>query len=169
MSYRNRCQVLGAKGVLNLSVPLSGGRDQKRMTSEVKIDYSGNWQLQHWRTLESCYNKSPFFFYYRDSLKELLSTNYKNLWELDLATLHWTLDRLKARVTIAVTEKFEKTPAAEITDLRNRFLPQGRQQRIFEIYQQVFDLPFETDLCILDLLFNLGPQSPAYLARQPFR
>ena len=64
MSFRNRCQVLGAGKLINLSVPLLGGRDQKTAITQIKIDYGQDWATQHWRTLESCYNKSPFFIYY---------------------------------------------------------------------------------------------------------
>ncbi|QGW28234.1 WbqC family protein [Phnomibacter ginsenosidimutans] len=61
MGYRNRFQVLGANDVLAITVPLQGGRDQKAMTADLKVDYNGRWMKEHWRTLESLYNRSPFF------------------------------------------------------------------------------------------------------------
>jgi len=59
-SFRNRCVVATAAGAINLTVPVQNGRNQKSIFKEVKIDYSQNWQQQHWKTLLSAYNKSPF-------------------------------------------------------------------------------------------------------------
>src|SRR6188768_243256 len=66
MGFRNRCQVAGPLKVIDLTVPLVGGRDQKTLITGIWIDNNSRWQWQHWRTIESCYNKSPFFFYYKD-------------------------------------------------------------------------------------------------------
>lgn len=166
MSFRNRCQILGADKVIDLSVPLLGGRDQKRLIREVEIDHSGNWQKQHWRTIESCYNKSPFFLHYRDGLEALLFKTYKSLWELNEASIRWVIARLKTPVEITCTTQFEKQPDGDWSDLRNHFLPANRALYRLSSYMQVFDRPFETNLCILDLLFNLGPQSAGYLLKQ---
>jgi hypothetical protein len=164
MSFRNRCQILGPDKVINLTVPLVGGRDQKALISEVCIDNSQAWQTQQWRTLESCYNKSPFFLHYRDGLHALLFKKYETLWELNEATLHWVFSKLKVSAEVGYTSKFEKQPPGDCIDLRNQFLPSSRKSFGLTAYQQVFERPFETNLSILDLLFNLGPQSKGYLS-----
>ena len=166
MSFRNRCQILGPDKVINLTVPLLGGRDQKALISEVRIDNSQAWQTQHWRTLESCYNKSPFFLHYRDGLQGLLFKKYETLWELNEAALHWVFSKLKVSAQVSHTSKFEKQPPNDCIDLRNQFLPSNRKSFGLTAYQQVFERPFETNLSILDLLFNLGPQSTGYLSSQ---
>jgi hypothetical protein len=165
MGYRNRCQVLGPEKVLDLSVPLKGGRDQKAFTREIEIANENKWQVQQWRTLESCYNKSPFFYYYRDSLEKLMFTPYKRLWELDLASFNWVLGKLKLSIQVEFSQAFEKTPGNGVNDLRNFFKPANRQQQVLPVYQQVFG-HFETNLCILDLLFNMGPYSVEWLLKQ---
>ena len=48
-TYRNRCKILAADGVLSLSIPLIKGED--RAIASMKIDYSKPW-LQH---SESCF------------------------------------------------------------------------------------------------------------------
>src|SRR5437868_1373344 len=59
--FCNRYVIAGSNGLIQLSVPLTGGRNQKKNFKDVQISYNDNWPLKHWRTLESCYNKSPFF------------------------------------------------------------------------------------------------------------
>src|SRR5579872_5298912 len=71
MSFRNRCQIAGAEGVIDLSIPLVKGRDQKTFIRNVKIADGLPWQAQHWKTIVSCYSRSPWFEFYRDELEGL--------------------------------------------------------------------------------------------------
>ena len=166
MSFRNRCQVLGAGKLINLSVPLLGGRDQKALITQIEIDYGQDWPTQHWRTLESCYNKSPFFMHYADSLRELLFYRYATLWELDMASFNWVNAKLGNSIKASFSEDFQKQASDGMIDCRNGFLPANREKFKLEPYQQVFGQVFQTNLSILDLLFNLGPQARDYLMRQ---
>src|SRR5918993_2281796 len=89
MSFRNRCIIAGANGHINLSVPLIGGRDQKTIAREVKIDNSVGWQKQHFKSLVSAYNRSPFFEYYQDDLDRLFQLKCGILFEWNLACMEW--------------------------------------------------------------------------------
>ena len=166
MSYRNRCQILGANKVIDLSVPLIGGRDQKGMIANIGIDNNQTWQVQHWRTIESCYNKSAFFLHYKEDFKLLLFQQFDYLLQLNIATIQWVLGKLKATVAVDFTHRFQKVPENNQLDLRNKFKPSNRHRWPLTPYQQVFEQPFEPNLCILDLLFNMGPQALNYLLRQ---
>jgi len=168
MSFRNRCQIAGPLKVIDLTVPLLGGRDQKEFTRNVRIDNGQQWQVQHWRTLESCYNKSAFFLHYKEELKQLLFSPYETLWVLNEATIKWILQKLKTQVSIIYTSEFKKQAVQDCLDLRNQFLPANRKAQSLKPYQQVFENPFEPNLSILDLLFNIGPQSTQYLLEQQF-
>ena len=61
MTFRNRCQLAGADGIIQLSIPLEHGRDQRTIMKEVRIAGRQDWQGQHWKTIVSCYNRSPWF------------------------------------------------------------------------------------------------------------
>ena len=74
-SYRNRCHVLGANGVLPLTIPIISTHD-KQLITDVKISYDEKWQQQHWRTIESAYRNSPYFIYYADALKPFYQKKY---------------------------------------------------------------------------------------------
>ncbi len=167
MSYRNRMQVLGPDKVHNLTVPVVGGRNQKRLTWEVEIDYSTPWVNDHWRTLESLYNRSPFFLHYAPGLKTLYNSKPKYLWQLALESLNWTLDQIKWKRELGFSKEWlPQEQNTDSMDLRGKFLPKNRHQFLIEPYQQVFGNRFENNLSILDLLFNLGPETAAYLSRQ---
>ena len=68
-SYRNRCYFYGADGVQSLQVPiLHEGGTHKQPISEIKIDWSKPWLLQHKRAIISAYRTSAYFEYYQDEL-----------------------------------------------------------------------------------------------------
>jgi hypothetical protein len=69
MSFRNRYMLAGANGVITLSIPLQEGRQQRKPMSEIKICNKTDWQKVHWRTLQSVYNRSPYFEFYKNETK----------------------------------------------------------------------------------------------------
>jgi hypothetical protein len=58
-------------GVVDLSVPLVKGRGQKTLVRDVRISERQPWAAQHWKTIVSCYSRSPWFDHYRDELEGL--------------------------------------------------------------------------------------------------
>ena len=93
-SFRNRCILSGANGLIPLTVPVAGGRNQKKVFSEVRIDYSTDWQQQHWRTIFSAYGKSPWFFHYAESLEKLYSQKVELLVDWNQVCLDWVNNAL---------------------------------------------------------------------------
>ena len=45
-TYRNRCEILGANGILTLSIPVTKLKP-KTFTKDILIDYSTKWQKNH--------------------------------------------------------------------------------------------------------------------------
>ncbi|NJN78366.1 MAG: WbqC family protein [Saprospiraceae bacterium] len=71
-SYRNRCHIATANGLLRLSIPLEKGKNNQTCIKEVKIHNDTNWQIQHWRAIKSAYGNAPYFEYYADELLPFL-------------------------------------------------------------------------------------------------
>lgn len=166
--YRNRYKVLGANGIITLSIPVLGGRETRDPIKAVRIDNRSNWQKGHWRTLESCYNKSPYFFHYARGLQEWYNNEFTYLWDFNLSAFHWVEKQLKLKIEVDYTATFEKNTGSSVArDLRGLFKTSGRKQYLNEPYFQVFESDFQQNLSILDVLFNLGPQTTSYLMRQP--
>jgi len=169
MSFRNRCQITGGEGIINLNIPLEGGRDQKTLMKDVRIADAQPWQAQHWKTIVSCYGRSPWFEFYRDELEKLYKTRYARLMDFNQECFDWVLKKLRLPVTVAVTDgyKYQYTPE-EGVDMRGRFLPKNRiaTDEVSPIrYRQVFEerVGFIPGLSILDLLFCEGKEAIRYI------
>jgi hypothetical protein len=154
MTFRNRCVIIGSNGLINLSVPVEKGRNQRIPYAEVKIAYQENWQLQHWRTIVSCYNRSPYFEYYADKLAPLFQTQFEYLFQLNMAALEKITGILKAEMPEIVKGIPENT-----LDFRDRWLPKNYDNQFVIKYDQLFQdrIGFKPNVSILDLLFIEGP------------
>jgi len=160
--FCNRYIIVGGNGLVRLSVPLAGGRNQKGNFKDVHISYSDNWQVKHWRTLESCYNKSPFFEHYRNDVENFFTSKQKYLFDWNLSILFWLKNVLKFRAEIEIVG----TVPEGIEDVRKKWSPRNFQNdETVMRYPQVFEdkVGFKANLSILDMLFNLGPQASEFL------
>lgn len=162
-SYRNRYCIIGANGRIDLSIPVNKTTGNHTLIKDITIDYSTLWTNIHWRTLESNYNKSPFFIYYKDDIQLFYNKNFTTLLEYNTEILKVILKFLKLPKEIILTKDYDKSP--KIEDLRYSMHPKKSSAMFFPEYMQVFSdkFGFTANLSILDLLFNLGPDSLAYL------
>lgn len=161
-TYRNRATVYSPNGPLNLIVPVVKGSKVHTPYKDVKISYDFDWQRLHWKSLESCYRNSAYFEYYEDDFKIFYSNKYELLYEYNAALFEWILKQLKQPTYLSFNEQYE---AILEHDFRNRFSKGdvGKEHKGAS-YFQVFDdrMGFKSNLSIVDLLFNQGPQSKAY-------
>jgi len=163
-TYRNRCYILGAKGPLRLIIPVKHGKGEKIPMKSVKIDYSTNWIKDHWRTIESCYNKSPFFEHYKDAFKDIYDKKHENLWDINREMLSLCLTLLGFEKIISSTKNFIQEGDNDLfSDQRGKILPKKsfNYRKIYTpvTYFQMFGKTFVENLSIIDLLFCLGPES----------
>lgn len=161
-SFRNRCSILTANGVLDLSVPVHGS-NKKVLTKEIKIDMHEKWVKNHWRAIQSAYGKSPFFDYYAEDFKAVLHSDVQSLFDLNLKLLTICLRYLQIDTNITLTTVYEKKPKETVLDLRSAIHPRKRGSLPIwfnpEPYQQIFGSNFVSNLSILDILFCSGPES----------
>jgi WbqC-like protein family len=166
-SFRNRCQIVGAEGVVDLSIPLVRGREQKTLMRDVRVDNRRSWQAQHWKTIVTCYSRSPWFESYRDELEALYRQPADFLMDWDLACLDWTLRVMGMTRTIGLTREYREVYDAEdgVADWRGRLMPRDREKWGVARYQQVFGerTGFIPNLSILDLLFCEGKEAIRYI------
>ncbi|MFM1756365.1 MAG: hypothetical protein RL642_654 [Bacteroidota bacterium] len=157
--------IAGSDGPISLSIPVVGGRSVKVSYKEVQIDYTGNWQRDHFRTLCTAYGNSAFFMFYRDELEILYKESPVFLYEWNLSCLHWLSKKLKIEKIINIKNDGLSIPESFDDDLyKPQSLGNDSDNKLFR-YHQVFQdkTGFLPNLSILDPLFNLGPDVKSYL------
>lgn len=153
-SYRNRCLVAGPNGEITLSVPLAGGRNQKKIMKDVKISYDENWQAQHWKTIKTCYNSTPYFEYFEHDIFKFFQTKFSFLIELNVASVELILKLSKLKRIFTFTNSYHEH--VELIDYRNSFFPNKNEiSETKKTYIQPFAdrFGFIPNLSVLDMLF----------------
>ena len=179
-SYRNRCRFYGADGVQTLSFPIvHDNGTHKNLISEVRVDYSKPWVLQHKRAITSAYGTSAYFEYYQDELFAILDSQPEKLIELNTALLQFFLKKTGLKADIHFTEEFCMDGSVSLNgqkiaceDLREVIHPKRQNNILSDLelekpYFQVFSPKhgFKSDLSIMDLLLNEGPDSILFLKK----
>ncbi len=161
-SYRNRCCILTANGVQDLTIPVE--KTGKTIMKDVRISMHDDWQVKHWRSIESAYNSSPYFEYYADDFKRFYENKWEFLFDFNQEIQQMILELLESEITIKHTINYQ-TYAENSVDLRQRVHPKKKLDFNVKNYYQVFDLKygFTPNLSIIDLLFNMGPESQLIL------
>lgn len=159
MSFRNRTMIAGANGIIILSVPLEQGRDQKRIMKDVRIANREKWQSLHWKSIQSAYNRSPWFEYYQDELSGLYQKRFEFLVDWNQACFEWSIQKTGLNLGFSLSDSYRpEYDPEQYMDRRNRILPKNYSQFGTIKYRQVFEekLGFLPNLSILDLLFCEG-------------
>jgi len=154
-TYRNRYEICGPNGRMNLIVPTV--KKSRTSFADTQIDSRESWQVHHYRSLEASYNRSPYFEFYKDELNELFEGAVGSLLDFNEKALRWIMNKLEIEREVQFT-----------TDFLREYPLDHRTQDLTHFdgeYLQVFQekLGFVNGLSILDLLFNLGPSAGAYL------
>ena len=143
-TFRNRALIRGVTGdglpvtgdnLIRLTVPVKKV-EHKQLTRDIQISYQTRWQHQHWITLVSAYQHTPYFLYFADYLRPFYEREYK--WLLDLN------DELNA--TLVSLLRREKP-----TEFNNQ-LSVRTQDWSGQIWTDKH--PWQTELSVLDTLFE---------------
>lgn len=162
-TYRNRCYIYGANGKQLLNIPISHSKNRlKTKTRDVKIEDGSSWQKQHYKSLKSAYNSSPFFEFYEDDLMALFDKNHRFLLDLNLDTFEFINDALELHLNYTKTQEYHDSVDHDYRILAN---PKVNINYLSNSYTQVFDDKYGhiENLSILDLLFMEGPNSISFL------
>jgi hypothetical protein len=169
-TYRNRCVIPTANGLLTLSIPVTKGKKHHCPINQIQIDYNQPWQRTHWRAIETAYNTSPFFLYYRDYFEVFYTQrNTDNLFDYNLQLFNLILRLFGIKKPYLLTSDYVAIYGKEDLDLRQTIHPKTKNapnsNALFPSYRQVFSdrLGFQPNLSCIDLLFNEGKLAKDYL------
>lgn len=146
VSYRkqtcmNRCYIDSPHGALALSVPVVNPHGRTPV-GEILISEHGNWRHQHWNALVSSYRQTPYFDYFAEDFYPFYhEQRWQKLADFN-ADLHTTVMRLLEPYPLLDESRCLREPYYQMFAPRHGFIE---------------------DLSIVDLLFNMGPESVYYL------
>ncbi len=165
-TYRNRCEIYTSNGKLALTIPVKKVNGNHTVIDQVEVSDQYNWQVLHWRAIHAAYANSPFFLYYKDDLKFFYQNKFNSLFDFNQQLLSEIISLIGINVKISYTEVFEKQPENWI-DYRNTISPKKLPTEFYlKPYYQSFNEKhgFISGLSILDVLFNIGPETQDILS-----
>jgi len=181
-TFRNRCLIATSNGVQALTVPVEHG--DSPLIKDLRLSDHGNWRHLHWNALQSAYGESPFFEYYQDDIRPFFerprvsaSAGMKH-WEFlldfneeirqkicELIDIHPSVSYTKEYIPEESLLASYPIPFASyrtaISHKHPQDDPEFTPKRYYQVYQEKHG--FLPNLSILDLLFNMGPESIFYL------
>ena len=156
-TYRNRCDIVSADGILSLSIPTKKNKGSKTPTDEVLLSNDENWRMRHWRAITTAYQSAAYFDYYSIEVKELLFNEEINYLQFTLAITQRIINWLELGTSLLLSNEFK--PIQE-NDARIHLVAKNSFQEIEAApYIQVFpsSTNYKMSVSILDAIFCEGP------------
>ena len=160
-TFRNRAVIATENGAQSLTIPVihDGGRTAMR---DVRISEHGNWRHQHWNAMVSAYRKSPFFDYYADDFAHFYEERDGFLMDFNMRLHNIISELIGLDRSVRIVDNGHRPDAC--IDLRHISEPKSLTTILDYYplpYYQVFEQRngFIPNISIMDLLFNMGPES----------
>ncbi len=167
-SYRNRCHIVTANGIQRLTIPLEKGKNEQMSIRDVRISTHTKWQNHHFKSIQTAYRSAPFYEYYIDTIQPFFDKKYDFLFDLNVEIIETLMHIIPNESQLTLNTAYLKSTEVNgaINDFRNKISPKAHKNipdPTFKniAYHQVFNEKqgFVENLSILDMIFNLGPET----------
>ena len=162
-TYRNRCLIAAPNGIQALTVPVE--HTVSPLIKDLKVSDHGNWRHLHWNALVTAYSESPFFEYYQDDIRPFYEQRWDYLLDYNEAIRTKICELIDIQPKVTLTGEYSRSSDNDnreaIRPKHSAPDPDFTPRPYYQVYQQKHG--FLPNLSILDLLFNMGPESIFYL------
>lgn len=162
-TYRNRCLIAAPNGIQALTVPVE--HTVSPLIKDLKVSDHGNWRHLHWNALVTAYSESPFFEYYQDDIRPFYEQRWDYLLDYNEAIRTKICELIDIQPKVTLTGEYSRSSDNDYREaIRPKHSapdPDFTPRSYYQVYQQKHG--FLPNLSILDLLFNMGPESIFYL------
>ncbi|MFN1834737.1 WbqC family protein [Balneola sp. MJW-20] len=177
-SRTHRAQIRIVEGTQWVNLPVRT-EDKKKSNAEVRIDHSEAWLEPFWNALEYNYRNSIYFDFYEAEIRNDLNMAFEfdTLLEFNLYFLSRMFRYLELGISCELSsqldnynedpDKFAAAAGADILfqEYEARNYQRQANGNILKtaldehpVYKQHFE-GFESECCVLDLIFQYGPES----------
>ncbi len=189
--WQNRNRIKNVQGAQWLTVPALYEFGQK--IRDIKINNKVKWGKKHFAALRTNYAKAPFFKEHSGFFEETFSRQWESLADLNIHIIEYFIKVLEISDTKTVRasdlKNLSEDPTGRLIDIcrtlgadtylagadganymdMETFDKNGIkvifQQYVHPEYPQLFG-EFISHLSVLDVVFNMGPESPALIFGQ---
>lgn len=162
----HRMDIADVNGRLQLTLPIVKPESLTRARwNEIKLSTHGEWWHVQRVALESAYGRTPYFEFYIDRFLPFLSRDTVDRY-LTLTTLTEAIEREICDIIGIEPPTYGNINAVSLDnadDMRDKKLIALDIPEYYQVRKSVQG--FISDLSILDLIFNMGPETPLILAR----
>ena len=182
--FNNRNKIKTNTGPIWLSVPVESKDHFNKTLHDIKVINDG-WARKHFKSIDLAYRKAPYYKDYIEQIEQmLLGRTYTYLADLNYATLRFGMDALgidrpidvasalglegyKSDLVLDMCVKLGATTYifgaqgrnyAETEQFREAGVDARFQDYQHPVYPQLHG-EFEPYMSVIDLLFNVGPDS----------
>ncbi len=160
----HRFTIADTHGKLSLTVPIAKPDSSLRRWDEIYISTHGAWWDVHRVALESAYGRTPFFEFYIDRFLPMLTVGVESRFPtLASLALAWDAE-IRSILTLPSAASPSQSEQISAESKSSELASSELTSSVLPYYQvRACQLGFIPHLSILDLIFNLGPESPLYL------
>jgi len=182
--FTNRNRIIATNGWTWITVPIN---KEQKFSSNIKVEINNElpWRETHWKKILYSYKKAKYFHIYKEYFENLYKKDWNYLFELDLETIKQIIKWLGIKIKIIRESELciKSESTQRLIDVCKAIGADtyisgigGRNyinEKLFEtasiklvyqnyqhpVYPQRMSKSFITDLSIIDMLANVGPDS----------